>query len=55
MYEVFQTDDIEGTSTIARFDTLLEAQQYIVQVSAENLHIDEWDDIINGKFIGGIK
>ena len=41
-YEVFTTNDVDGTQTIQTFDTQIEAQQYVSNNPDQSLQIDKW-------------
>ncbi len=41
-YEVFTSHDVHGTETIATFDTLSEAEQYVADNPEQDLLIDKW-------------
>lgn len=41
-YEIFTSNDVDGTQTIQIFDTQIEAQQYVSNNPEQNLRIDKW-------------
>jgi len=44
-FEVFTSDENESTETIATFDSLKEAEQYVADHSEQDLWIDKWQYI----------